>query len=79
MKCVKKKDSGVVTRISNESAKELVKSGEYTYSTKSTFKRIMRSPIGRAIKTVSKTKNNEIKKLINSVNDAVKANENSSK
>lgn len=52
MKCVKIKENGVVTRVSNETAKELVSTGEYTYSTKSAFKRVIRSPIGRAVRAM---------------------------
>lgn len=74
MKCVKRKDTKVITRVSNETAKELVASGEYYYSSKSGFKRIMRSEIGKSISLVNKTKRKEINKLINTINEAASAN-----
>lgn len=77
MKCVKRKDTKVITRVSNETAKELVATGEYYYSSKSGFKRIMRSDIGKSISLVNKTKRKEINSLINTVNKAANAEETS--
>jgi hypothetical protein len=74
---VKRKDTKVITRVSNETAKELVATGEYYYSSKSGFKRIMRSDIGKSISLVNKTKRKEINSLINTVNKAANAEETS--
>lgn len=65
IKCIKNKSSGIVTRVSNDTAKELVASGSYTFSSKSAFKRVMRSPMGKAVRQAFNRAGPKIIKTLN--------------
>lgn len=72
MKCVKNKETGIVTRVSDGTAKEMVELGEYTYSKKSAFKRVINSPTAKAIKAAYKKRESMVKK---EVAETIKAND----